>query len=163
MAASGPVRRQLLDNSTFESGATLIESDSLFTTVTTSSFVSEGQIKTTVIPITLTSASLIPYIPSQTSAPTPKSSLPILPIAAAAGGLVIILLIALGVFCLQRRRMLAARRTKVDPQLDLEIPPAPSASGIRTFSRLTFTAPYVVPQSDSQSTAAASTVSPYQL
>ncbi|KAJ7146356.1 hypothetical protein C8R44DRAFT_757244 [Mycena epipterygia] len=186
-ASDGPVRRQ--DSSTYLPGSTLelpsvtsIESVSLLTTVSTSFTVSNGQEESTVIPITVTETftspslpvSYIPsntpvsYTPSNTPAPTPKSSLPILPIAAAAGGLVFIIALVLPYLFLRRRRRIAAARRDATaaesrPKLDLRLemsPTTPSLSGGRTFSRLTFSAPYVVPQSPVEgSTAAPSTVS----
>ncbi|KAJ7919377.1 hypothetical protein B0H13DRAFT_252381 [Mycena leptocephala] len=160
--------------------ATLIETVSLSTTVTASLFTaSNGEVEITSIPLTLTFATLVPYVPSgsaaasdlpsataasETTIQTPKSSLPILPYAAGGGGLIaVILLVTLWLLCRRRRRVAALRRSTVvekqRPNLDSELPRARGGPS-RTFSRLTFSAPYVLPGSDgAASTAAPSTVS----
>ncbi|KAJ6601192.1 hypothetical protein DFH09DRAFT_1127090 [Mycena vulgaris] len=141
---------------------------SLYTTVpisvsmSTFTFISNGQTETSAIPIAQTSASLTPPTPSESSIPTTSSPFPILPIVAGGGGLVVVILSVVVFVCFRRhRRALAASRKTTEAKLDVEIPPdAPNPSGGRTFSRLTFSAPYTFPQSPiSPSTAAPSTVS----
>ncbi|KAJ7045087.1 hypothetical protein C8F04DRAFT_1174076 [Mycena alexandri] len=148
---------------------------SLSTSSSTSlSTLSDGEVLTTVVPVTLTFATLVPYLPSYTSylpsqsaAATPKpASLPIIPIAAGGGGLVaIVLVVILYMLSRRRRRRKAIRHSTIKPlvrpDLDSEFPqPDRSNMASRTFSRLTFSAPYVVPPSTSNpSIAAPSTVS----
>ncbi|KAJ7508485.1 hypothetical protein B0H11DRAFT_1902109 [Mycena galericulata] len=158
-----------IDPSFFSSA--LIESVSFQTTTSTSVFTSNGQTETTTIPITITAfESLVPYLPSETPetpeppAPTKsRSTFPVLAITAAAGGLVAVLLAtALYVYIRQRRRRPV--RIGSDQKLCLNTVPLDTldvpAHGTRTFSRLTFSAPYVLPQSPANpSTAAPSTVS----
>jgi len=168
--------------SDFSLSSTLVETVSLSTSLSASFFISDGLIETTSIPVTLTFASLVPYLPSESldtadlpsespdtadlpseSTKTPKSSLPILPIAAGGGGLVVVILgVIAWLLCRRRRRRAALRRrmtVKGPPDLDSEMPRGELA-GSRTFSRLTYTAPYTVPRSaGTLSTAAPSTVS----
>ncbi|KAJ7361058.1 hypothetical protein DFH08DRAFT_1031689 [Mycena albidolilacea] len=156
---------------TFTLSSALIETVSLSTSLSASLFTSNGQAETTSIPITLTFASLVPYLPSIATDPpsatptSPKSSLPILPIAAAGGGGLAFVILGVGVclLCRRRRRQRAALRRlttlKGLPDLDSELPRG-EIPGSRTFSRLTYSAPYVVPQSaGTLSIAAPSTVS----
>ncbi|KAJ7819926.1 hypothetical protein B0H14DRAFT_1349905 [Mycena olivaceomarginata] len=159
---------------TFTLSSALIETVSLSTSLSASLFTSNGQAETTSIPITLTFASLIPYLPpnatnlpSEIETPTSsKSPLPILPIAAAGGGGLALVILGVGVCLLcrrRRRRQRAALRhlttLKGLPDLDSELPRG-EIPGSRTFSRLTYSAPYVVPQSaGTLSIAAPSTVS----
>ncbi|KAJ7762340.1 hypothetical protein DFH07DRAFT_408097 [Mycena maculata] len=169
-------------SSSYTPSGTLIESVSFSTTTTTSFFTSNGQIETTTMPITVIAfATLVPYLPSSPAPSATSASpsqtkpppLPILPIAVAVGGgglVALILAAALYVF-LRRRRRRPVRIGRNQPQtklclntVPLETLDSPLAhepnNGSRTFSRLTFSAPYVIPHSPvSPSTAAPSTVS----
>ncbi|KAJ7762338.1 hypothetical protein DFH07DRAFT_956815 [Mycena maculata] len=151
--------------------ASYVESTSFLTT--TSTFTFSGHVETAVIasPVTATLVSLIPYLPSQSSVPQTHNSV-ILPLAAAVGGLVtIVFAVALCMFVRgrQRRRVVKIGRNQPEKKLRLDTAPlealeapahTPSIVGSRTFSRLTYSAPYVLPQSPiSLSTAAPSTVS----
>ncbi|KAJ7200230.1 hypothetical protein B0H12DRAFT_548051 [Mycena haematopus] len=151
----------------------LILTVSLSTSLSASLFTYNGQAETTSIPLTLTLTNLVPYVPSEAADAAnpasetgtntaPKSSLPILPIAAGGGGLaVLIVAVALYLLCRRRRRkaLRCGTTVKTHPDLDAELPRG-EIPGSRTFSRLTYTAPYVVPQSTrTVSTAAPSTVS----
>ncbi|KAF7347298.1 hypothetical protein MVEN_01485100 [Mycena venus] len=143
--------------------ATVIESGFLSTSLSASFFTSNGQTQTTSIPVTLAFATLVPYLPSESAdaaelpsassnpTPTPKLSFPILPVAAGGGGLVVVVILGITalLLCRRRRRKAALHRrmmVKIQPNLDSELPRGELA-GSRTFSRLTYSAPYVVPQS----------------
>ncbi|KAJ7082525.1 hypothetical protein C8R43DRAFT_337658 [Mycena crocata] len=71
---------------------TFIQSISFITiSSTVITIASDEQARTTVIPVkTQTLASLVPYIASGSSTPSPKSSFPVTPIAAAVAGVVVI-------------------------------------------------------------------------
>ncbi|KAJ7757603.1 hypothetical protein B0H16DRAFT_1721336 [Mycena metata] len=142
-----------------DANATLIETVSLSTASPTSlTTLSDGAVLTTVVPVTLTFATLVPYLssntsylPSQTAVATLKpASFPIIPIAAGGGGLVAIILVVILYMLSRRRRQRKAIRHStikqlVRPDLDSEFPqPDRSNMASRTFSRLTFSAPTVL-------------------
>ncbi|KAJ7157216.1 hypothetical protein C8R46DRAFT_1113815 [Mycena filopes] len=158
-----------------DTNATLIETVSLSTSSSTSIFTNsaDGEALTTVVPVILTFETLVPYLPSDSASPPSQSatatlratSLPIIPIAAGGGGLVAVILVGVAYLVTRKRRSRTIIRhstiKQVRPDLDSEFPsPDRSNMGSRTFSRLTFSAPYVVPPSTSSpSIAAPSTVS----
>lgn len=151
---------------------------SLSMTMSRTTFLSDGQSQTTVVTVgagTQAPASTPPSTPSthpqtlqNTSPPfDPKHAVPVVPIVAAACALALLGSLALLYFfcCFRRQRLAVCQNdTKAQAQLDLEIPTSAAADapgpGGRSFSHMTFSAPYVVPQSStSPSTAAPSTVS----
>ncbi|KAJ6520466.1 hypothetical protein C8R45DRAFT_61161 [Mycena sanguinolenta] len=92
-----------------------------------------------------------------------RPSLPIIPIAVASGGGLVVItgMVALYLFFRRRRRRAAllCGRTTNPPDLDAEMPLG-EISGSRTLSQLTYSTPYAVPRSTiTVSTAAPSTVS----
>ncbi|KAK7063685.1 hypothetical protein R3P38DRAFT_3164676 [Favolaschia claudopus] len=164
----------------FTPSSTYVQTISLSTSLSPSFVTSDGQTQTTLVPVTtLVFESLVPYIPSQSAQDavfpsqsaiynTHKSSIPIIPIVAVAGGglTAIIAGVALCLIFHRRRRKASLRwRTVIQahgpPDLDLELPRDENRVDSRTFSRLTYSAPYVVPQSSVglASIAAPSTVS----
>ncbi|KAJ7070539.1 hypothetical protein C8F01DRAFT_382976 [Mycena amicta] len=145
---------------------TVIESLSLFTTVSTVTFSIGGGVETFTATATQTVASLVPFNPTQTLAAAPiNTSFPVIPVAAAGGGVgLVLVLVSLFLLLQWRRRRRAPKRcaplegSPLEIELGRVTPANPTAP--RSFSRLTFSAPYVLPRSPtSHSTAPPSTIS----
>ncbi|KAF7302942.1 hypothetical protein MKEN_01256700 [Mycena kentingensis (nom. inval.)] len=163
------------DSASLSSSSALITQNSSATTLidfpatvySTYTYTLEGQAGTATLAVTLG----VQLAPSSSGALSAPFKFPIIPVVAGGGGAVIALLLFVIYILLRRRRKRPrepARVARLDLAPEMELGPVNSEDreqptggrGTRSFSRLTFTAPYVIPPASiTLSTAAPSTVS----